>query len=131
MTQYIALVEKENGSAFGVRFPEVPGCFSAADTQEDVLSEAIDALSLHLSDVDLPEALGIEAVSQMPDVREALAAGAYLMAVPLFLSDKRPVRFSLSGEAGEKRALQEAADARGMTLSAFMIEEGMKAARGG
>ena len=31
MTYYIGLVHKEKDFAFGVQFPDVPGCFSAAD----------------------------------------------------------------------------------------------------
>jgi predicted RNase H-like HicB family nuclease len=29
---YIALVHKDNGTSYGVSFPDVPGCISAGDT---------------------------------------------------------------------------------------------------
>jgi predicted RNase H-like HicB family nuclease len=31
MTHYVALVEEEEGKAFGVWFPDLPGCVSAGD----------------------------------------------------------------------------------------------------
>ena len=40
MKTYIALVHKDADSAWGVSFPDLPGCFSAADTLDDVLPKA-------------------------------------------------------------------------------------------
>ncbi|MBZ9808344.1 type II toxin-antitoxin system HicB family antitoxin [Mesorhizobium sp. ESP-6-2] len=34
MENHLALVEKETNSAFGIRFPDIPGCFSAADAAD-------------------------------------------------------------------------------------------------
>jgi predicted RNase H-like HicB family nuclease len=57
---YRAFVEKEEGSAYGVRFPDLPGCFSAADRIEDVFANAIDALALWFEgEADQGEALPI------------------------------------------------------------------------
>ena len=46
MRYYHAVVHKDEGSAFGVHFPDLPGCFSAADEIEDVIPNATEALSL-------------------------------------------------------------------------------------
>jgi predicted RNase H-like HicB family nuclease len=43
---YRAIVHKEADSAFGVHFPDLPGCFSAADMAEDVHVNATEALAL-------------------------------------------------------------------------------------
>jgi predicted RNase H-like HicB family nuclease len=51
MTYYIGLVHKETGSAFGVQFPDVPGCFSASDDMDHVMSNATEALSLWAEDM--------------------------------------------------------------------------------
>ena len=45
---YIALVHKEAGSAYGVSFPDLPGCVSAGDSFEDAVASAIEALGLHV-----------------------------------------------------------------------------------
>jgi predicted RNase H-like HicB family nuclease len=49
VTYYFGLVHKEKASAFGVQFPDVPGCYSAADDLEDVIDNATEALGLWAS----------------------------------------------------------------------------------
>ena len=82
MQTYIALVLKEQGSAWGVNFPDVPGCFSAADRREDILPSAIAALGLHLDGQDAPEARDVTEIAANPEFAEELRAGAFLMEVP-------------------------------------------------
>tara|TARA_Y100000385_G_scaffold204476_1_gene211811 strand:+ start:238 stop:558 length:321 start_codon:yes stop_codon:yes gene_type:complete len=48
MNTYFSVVNKEHDSAYGLWFPDVEGCFSAADREEDIISNAIEALLLHL-----------------------------------------------------------------------------------
>jgi predicted RNase H-like HicB family nuclease len=43
---YRAIMHKEDDSAYGVHFPDLPGCFSAADRLEDVFANATEALAL-------------------------------------------------------------------------------------
>jgi predicted RNase H-like HicB family nuclease len=50
MKTFIALVHKDEDSAWGVSFPDLPGCFSAADTLADVLPQAGEALELWFED---------------------------------------------------------------------------------
>ena len=82
MQAYIALVHKEQGSAWGVNFPDVPGCFSAADRREDILPSAIAALGLHLDGQDAPEARDVTEIAADPEFAEELQTGAFLMEVP-------------------------------------------------
>ena len=49
---YCAIVHKDGGSAFGVTFPDLPGCFSAADCEADIVPNAMEALALWFSLVD-------------------------------------------------------------------------------
>lgn len=46
MRYYDATVHKEKGRAFGVHFPELPGCFSAANRHEELIANATEALAL-------------------------------------------------------------------------------------
>ena len=46
----IAVVSAEEGAAFGVYFPDLPGCFSAADIWDDVRANAQEALALYARD---------------------------------------------------------------------------------
>jgi predicted RNase H-like HicB family nuclease len=49
MTGYIALVHKDEGTSYGVSFPDVPGCISAGETFDEAMSNAAEALSGHLA----------------------------------------------------------------------------------
>ena len=50
MKYFYAIVHKDEDSAFGVTFPDLPGCFSAADEIGEVLPNACDALALWFED---------------------------------------------------------------------------------
>jgi predicted RNase H-like HicB family nuclease len=49
MVGYIALVHKDEGTSYGVSFPDVPGCISAGDTFDDAIENAAEALAGHLA----------------------------------------------------------------------------------
>ena len=82
MTHYIALVHKDEGSAYGVTFPDLPGCFSAADDERDLLPNAIEAIELWAEDQQLPVPSPIETLRARADVAGELRDGAFLLAVP-------------------------------------------------
>ena len=115
---YVAVIDKDPGSAYGVHFPEVPGCYSAADSFEDIVPNAIEALSLFFEDGDPVPPRGLEAVRDQ--VAENIAEGAVLMMIPYVRDRKRVVRVNLSLEKGFLDTLDEAARMRGMTRSAFV-----------
>ncbi|ABS22601.1 type II toxin-antitoxin system HicB family antitoxin [Bacillus cytotoxicus] len=48
---YPAILEKSS-DGYGIYFPDLPGCISFADTQEDALKEGREALGLHLSGIE-------------------------------------------------------------------------------
>ena len=82
MKTYFALVDKDPDSAFGIRFPDIPGCFSAADAAEDVVPNAIEALQFWADGMAVPEPSSHEAIVALADVRKSLAEGSYLVSVP-------------------------------------------------
>ena len=81
---YVAVIDKDEGSAYGVRFPDVPGCFSAADAFDEIVPNAVEALSLFFEDGGIVPARGIEAVRD--EVTEDLAAGSVWMTIPCTLT---------------------------------------------
>ena len=115
---YIAVIDKDTDSVYGVRFPEVPGCFSAADTLGEILPNSIEALSLFLEDAEPAPPLGLESVCEQ--VADDIANGAVLMMIPYVRNRKRTVRVNLSLKKGFVDTLDEAARMRGMTRSAFV-----------
>ena len=115
---YVAVIDKDPDSAYGIQFPEVPGCFSAADTFEEIVPNAIEALSLFFEDSEPVSARGLEVVRER--VAENIAQGAVLMMIPYVQDRKRVVRVNLSLEKGFLDTMDEAARMRGMTRSAFV-----------
>ena len=122
MPYYIAVVHKEEDSAFGIHFPDVPGCFSAADGMDDLVANAIEALSLFAEDTGLATPRGIENIRRDRDVAADLAAGAFLIAVPLIENGTRVVRANITLERGMLDAIDKAAKQRKLTRSAFLAQ---------
>lgn len=122
MSHYIALVHKERGSAFGVQFPDLPGCYSAADKMDDLVANAAEALSLFAEDQELPQARSIERIAKDKEVAAELAGGAFLVAVPLIANDTRVVSANISLERGVLQAIDREAKRRKLTRSAFLAQ---------
>lgn len=79
MRDYIALIRKEDGTCYGVDFPDFPGCISAGDTLEEALEGAREALALYVEDMiaereALPVPSDLDAVMADPHNRGAVAA---------------------------------------------------------
>lgn len=122
MRYYIALVHKDEGSAYGVQFPDVPGCFSAADEMDDLVPNAIEALNLYGMDAPLPKPRTIEQLRADQEVAAELADGAFLVAIPLIENDARVVRANITVELGVLKAIDATAKARKLTRSAFLAQ---------
>ena len=117
---YVAVVNKDPDSTYGIRFPEAPGCFSAADSFEDILPNAIEALALYFEDGDEAQPRGLEAVRE--EVAEEIAAGAVLILVPYLADRRRTVRVNFSIDKGLLDTLDEAARMLGISRSAFLAK---------
>jgi predicted RNase H-like HicB family nuclease len=126
-THYVAVIEKDADSAFGVWFPDVDGCFSAGDTLDEAVVSAGTALRQHAEALqsagkDVPNARDVEAVLHDKDIKAAVKAGALLFAVPLLADAGRTVRINVSLDKALVDQIDEAAEARGLTRSAFIAQ---------
>lgn len=126
MRAYYALVEQQDDSAFGVSFPDLPSVFSAADDEDDIVANAIEALRLWAEDEALPAPSPLSAIQGREDIRRALTDGAFLVRVPLIEDDTRVVRANITLEAGMLKAIDEVAKRRGLTRSAFLASAARK-----
>jgi predicted RNase H-like HicB family nuclease len=91
MRSYLALVEAANDhNAFGIRFPDLPDVFSAADSEDDIIANAIEALRLWAEDEALPPPSDHAAILARSDVMHDLRKGRYLIEVPLIENDPKP-----------------------------------------
>jgi predicted RNase H-like HicB family nuclease len=124
---YLGIVEKDPDSAFGMWFPDMPGCFPAADEFDDLPRVAAELLRQHVEALesngrDVPEPRPIAEVMAEKEARRSLKAGATTMLVPLFADPGRTVRVNVTVDRGLLEQIDEAADARGLTRSAFLAQ---------
>ena len=78
MTAYIALLRKDQGSDYGVDFPDFPGCVTAGTTLEEARRMAAEALEFHIQGMSedgeaIPEPSLLDAVMADPHNRDAVA----------------------------------------------------------
>jgi predicted RNase H-like HicB family nuclease len=128
MKSYLALVHKERDSAYGLTFPDLPGCFAASDTQDDILRNAVEALELWFEDAEPVPPRGPEAIAA--EVAADLAQGAFLIAVPLVQPSTRQKRVNISLDAGTLEAIDMAAEGLGLTRSGFLTMAAMNEIKG-
>lgn len=124
---YVAVIEKEPDTAFGVWFPDVEGCFSAGETLDEAVANAAAALRQHAEAVEsagrrMPPARSIEEVLLDEDVAASVEGGVVLFAVPLLADAGRTVRINISLDKALVDQIDSAASARGLTRSAFLAQ---------
>jgi predicted RNase H-like HicB family nuclease len=122
--RFVAIVDGAPG-AYGVVVPDLPGCTSGGETIDAALRNAVEAVMLWVEDArgegeKIPQPSPAENLRNRPEIAAALADGGVLAYVPLVLDAARPVKANLSLDAGLLNAIDEAAERRGLTRSAFL-----------
>lgn len=120
MRPIIGVVHKDEGSAYGVSFPDAPGCFAASDELDGLIPAAIEALTLWAEEGHMPQPRDMDAIRA--EVADELAQGAALVAVPLVTRAHVSRRVNVSLDRGVLQAIDAEAQRRGMTRSAFLTE---------
>jgi predicted RNase H-like HicB family nuclease len=92
---YIALIHKDRGSGYGVSFPDVPSAITVADTLDEAIERAREALAFvaedwgELTGRPFPEPRSLDALRDDPAFRDD-AADAVAAAIPLDAPAMRP-----------------------------------------
>jgi len=92
MTHYVAIVEEEEGKAFGVWFPDLPGCISAGDTLDEAMANAGEALALWV-DVARERGAPIPAARSLSELKKDAAVADEMRAYMVALIALDPRRF--------------------------------------
>jgi predicted RNase H-like HicB family nuclease len=87
MAGYIALVHKDQGTSYGVSFPDVPGCIAAGDTFEEAVTNAAEALAFHFEGMNadretIPAPRTFEQLRSDPDFVEDSTGAIVTMIAP-------------------------------------------------
>jgi predicted RNase H-like HicB family nuclease len=120
VTDYIDVVDESKG-VWGVRVPDLPGCYGAASA-EDAISDAASAAGEWIAHQigggqSLPPARTAAAILASGDMD--VAAGEAAVIIPVLIDDGGAVRANLTFDAGLLRAIDAAANLRSLTRSAF------------
>lgn len=122
--RYIAFIHKDPDSAYGVIFPDVPGCFSAGDTLEETMRNAREALAFHIGALEadgdpVPAARELDEINADPNLVED-REGAMIVSVPLVRDLGSTTRINISLDLGLLQAIDAEARERKQTRSAFI-----------
>lgn len=87
MKPYIVIVHKDENSAYGMTFPDAPGCFSAADEIDDLFAMASEALQGWTETMieygnPLPPTRDLSQIKADPEWAESFEDALMLIALP-------------------------------------------------
>lgn len=124
MARYFALVDG-NAGAYGVIFPDLPGCTAMGATMDSAIANAADAMRDWMDVTSecgspIPAPRPLEVLRLDAEVTAALAEGSSLASVPLVRATGRPAKANLSIDAGILSAIDSEAARRKLTRSAFI-----------
>lgn len=124
---YPAVVERGPRN-YGVTFPDLPGCVTVGDTQDEAARNAEEALGAHLGllherGLPVPEPSPLDAVARDPEVDE-VARLLVRAEVP-----ERAVRVNITVPDDLLAAVDRYAARRGLTRSAFLAQAAREAMR--
>ena len=119
-TVYPALVEKEKKSDYCVYFPDLPGCITAADTAEEAMLQAEEALAFHLEGM-LEDGDDLPLPTDWEQFIKAHAAhkNTFPILVTADVSEKKQ-RINIMIRETSLRTIDTLAEEIGMTRSAFI-----------
>ena len=119
---YIALIHKEEGTDYGVSFPDFPGCITAGDTMDEAMRRAHEVLPFHIEGMledneDIPVPRPLEAVMADPDNLGGLA-----VLITVELPTGKAQRVNVTFEERLLRQIDAFTESHGMTRAAFLAE---------
>jgi len=124
MPGYIAIIQKETDSDYGVSFPDFPGCVTAGATIDEAKDMAQEALIFHIEGMledgeEIPDPSRLEDIMADPDYAGGLA---FLVNAP----GTKSIRINISVPEMALRKIDAEAKKRGMSRSAFLVQAATK-----
>lgn len=119
-------VHQENDSAYGGQFPDIPGCFTAADVLDDLPAMAQEAVEAHFEgeDTEVPAPSDIVRWKGHPEFSD----GFWLLVdIDLARVNAKPVRLNISLPNALVQRIDRYAETHHMTRSGFLARAAMRA----
>jgi predicted RNase H-like HicB family nuclease len=122
MANYVGILDG-GGKAWGVRVPDLPGCYGGGATPEAAIADAMSAAREWIAHRQTkgdaaPKARNVAEISKAGEIDAANHEAAVI--VPVVLDAGRTVRANLTFDAGLLEAIDAEAARRGLTRSAFL-----------
>lgn len=113
-----------SGDVWGVRIPDLPGCFGGGKTPGKALEDAVSAMQVYAALVldsgrELAAPRSIDVLRKANDVAFDPDRDSFVC-LPLLLDSGRSRRANISLDSGLLQDIDKAARARGLTRSAFL-----------
>jgi predicted RNase H-like HicB family nuclease len=127
---YPVYVHKDSESAYGVTFPDFPGCFSASDDLEELPRLAQEAVEVHFEgeDVEIPSPTALEKLAADP----AYEGGIWLLIdIDLAKVNTKSLRLNISLPANLVGEIDRYAAEHHMTRSGFLAKAAQQAMSSG
>ena len=121
----VALIHGEEG-AYGISFPDVPGCISAGDTIDETIANGAEALAFHLEgmleDGDaMPVPRSVEAIKADPTFGFEFGEPHVIVLMP-YAPPSRTVRINVTMDEKLVEAIDKAAKSQGGTRSGYLAQ---------
>lgn len=120
MRYYIGIIHKDEGSDFGISFPDFPGCVSAGSDLSELAAMGEEALRGHVTlmvdeGIAIPEPTSMDVIMQDPDNREGTP-----VLVPAPPVSAKVVRVNITMQEDTLREIDRYAEDHGFTRSGFL-----------
>ncbi len=119
-------VFEQTDNSIGIYFPDLPGCVSSGDDEQDAVRMAKEALSLHLYGME-EDGEEIPEPSSIRDIQEKLDPNEYVVMIEVWMP---PFRDKMQQKAVKKtltipKWLDDIAKEHGVNYS-FILQEALK-----
>lgn len=131
MRQYIGLIRREEGSDYGVSFPDFDGVITAGISLDDVRAMAEEALALHIEGLAtdgeaIPKPSSLDTIMANPDNRDAVA-----VLITVGSAAPKAVRVNVTLPEDVLAEIDRYAKRNGFTRSGFLTQAAKQAMRHG
>ncbi|KQT66207.1 MULTISPECIES: type II toxin-antitoxin system HicB family antitoxin [unclassified Aureimonas] len=122
----VALIHKDDGTDYGVSFPDFPGCISGGASLDEALARSTEALNAHiavmLEDGDpIPTPRALDDLKADPDYAVDFD-GAVIATVPAFVAGRRSQRVNVTIDGDLLEEIDAAAKAFPGGRSGFLAQ---------
>ena len=122
MRYYVGIIHKDEGSEYGISFPDFPGCVSAGVSVEELKTGAEEALAGHIDllledGVDIPPPSSVEDIMADPDFADGMP-----VLIRVAKIEDRTVRVNITLKQSELGAIDRNAAMHGVSRSAYIAK---------